>query len=340
MSKYQFNEKTKELFIHGKKMNLPGSLYELESKIGDGANGIVLKGRHSLLDKKFAIKFWLPYKNNTTPDYNKFLNEVQKIAKLDSDKIVKINNADVIDNQYFYAVYEFVEGETLKDWLKENQDFQTRYFILKQIYTEMKDVHKKRIYHGDLHDKNILIKPDFSIKIIDFGTSFFANKKEDSHQRETELLLNTGLSLLEQECKMYDILEKEILITSPPECVPCSMLMLGEIHDNFSQLDDELDDYGKKHIILSLAHSVCDSPFFKLDNIIQVLENSIMDKEHIDLFVSSVSSVSLAQIVEVDEFKIVPMKATQENINLLKLNYLMLRKNYLQKINKIRELDS
>ena len=340
MEKYHFDSNTKEISISGKKIDFQYSKYKLDSEIDSGANGIVLKGHDSLLDRTVAIKFWLPHRNETFPDYNKLKNEIEKIAQLDSDKIVTIYDANIIEDDYYYAVYEFVQGEPLKEWLKREQDFVSRCFVLDQIYREMEKIHKIKIYHGDLHEGNILIKPNLDVKIIDFGTSFFAKTKEDSHQRETKLLLKTGLLILKEEHTKYNLLETDILEVSPPECVPPSMLMLSDVIQELNRLDNTLDDYGKSRIIFSLAHSICESPFFNLERVIQFLQNSVMDDKQIDLFVGSTSSTCLAGIVEVDNHSIVPMQANKENIDLLKLSYLMWRKKYLEELNTINAADS
>lgn len=351
LNKYVFNSDTKELFICDKKINFSNLGFKLESEIGSGRNGIVLKGQHTLLNRPVAIKFWLPYRDrDKTPDFNKFRNEIRKLALLDSDKIVTIYHADVIENDYFFAVYEFVQGESLKEWLKREQDFDSRNFVLEQIYEEMEEVHKIGIYHGDLHEENVLIKSDLHVKIIDFGTSFFAKTKDDSHQREAELLLNTGLSILKPEDTKYKLLEIDILKTSPPECVPPAMLMLSKVIQEFnriSELDKESDDesndgwndYTQRGIIFSLSILICESPFFNLERIIELLQSSNMSDKFIDFFVSVTNSESLSCFCEEETYNIVPMRASRENINLLKLSYIMLRTKYLKKFGTINTTD-
>lgn len=351
MSKYYFDSDKKELFISDKKIDFSNSTYKLKSEIGHGANGIVLKGEDSVLERTVAIKFWLPHKRETEPDPDKFYNEIRKIAQLDSDRIVKIHFANAIEERYFYAVYEFIKGESLRKWLERGQDFESRSFVLTQIYEEMEEVHEKGIYHGDLHEENILITSGDKIKIIDFGTSFFARTKDDSHQRETELLLNTGLSILKPEDTQYNLLELSILKISPPECIPPAMLMLNQVIKDFKRInkleeesdeesDNEWDDYTQHSIIFSLSVLVCESPFFNLERIIQLLKNLSVDEKYIDLFVSVTLSDSLARICEVEDHNIVHVKANREKIDLLKLTYTMLRRKYLKESSTINTSDN
>lgn len=181
------------------------------------------------------------------------------------------------------------------------------------------------------------------VKIIDFGTSFFAKTKDDSHQRETELLLNTGLSILKHEEAKYKFLEIDIHKRSPPECVPPAMLMLSEVIQEFNrinnlnkQLDeksnDGLEDYTQRSIIFSLGYIICESPFFNLERIIELLESLNMDCKYRDLFVRVANSNSLSHFCEEERCDIVPMQASRENINILKLNYIALRTNYLKNL--------
>jgi serine/threonine protein kinase len=340
MNKYEFNSDTKELLISGNKINFINSGYELIEEIGVGRNGIVLKGKDCTLGRTVAIKFWLPrYKNDTIPDSNKFYNEIQKLAQLNSDKIVKIYSANVIDDNYFYAVYEFVQGETLEKWLKKGQSFELRCFILEQLYYEMRNVHKMGIYHGDFHDKNILIESDFSTKIIDFGTSFFANKKEDSHKREARLLLNTGLSILKPEYEIYTLLHEDVLKKSPPECIPCSILMLSEVIREFNKLDNTPDDYTKKGAVFGIVVCVCDSPFFILDNILHLLQNSILEDAYIELFVGCVIATCNDNISSLDScIKKIPV--TSENIEIMKSIYLEWREKYVKELKTLNPIEN
>ena len=69
-----------------------------------------------------------------------------------------------------YAVLEWIEGMSLQRWLSENDALNTtlREAFLSQIIETYAFIHDKKILHGDVHARNILITGDSYVKIIDF----------------------------------------------------------------------------------------------------------------------------------------------------------------------------
>jgi serine/threonine protein kinase len=170
MFNYEFCPETKELSINNNKIDIPN--YMFLEEIGRGANGIVIKSLDKTLSRLVAVKVWLPRKGVLYPDKDRFLLEVRKLTQLKSSSIVQIYSADEIDNKYFFAVLELCNGITLSQWLKGNKSFAERSIILERVYQEIEEVHKQKIYHGDLHSNNILIDDYLNIKILDFGQVF------------------------------------------------------------------------------------------------------------------------------------------------------------------------
>lgn len=333
MKKYHFDENTKELSISGKKIDFHTSRYNLETEIGHGANGFVLKGYDSSFDRTVAIKFWLPYRDNTLPDYNKYNNEIKKIAQFTSNKIVTIYDTGEIENDYYYATYEFIQGESLRKWLHSKPDFSLRCIVLEQIYYEMEKIHKSGIYHGDLHQENILITSSCDVKIIDFGTSFHSGQ-EESQKRETRLLLDTGLSILEEDNK-NNFLDKDCFKDSSPECVPPSILILSKVIQELNRLDNTPGEYTKQSIAFGVAVFICESPVFILENVLKFLQESVMDDTYINWFVGAVFSNCQSNIGnEPDSYPIENMKVNDVNIKLLKEIYLKCQDKYLSNFKK------
>ncbi|MGN4409844.1 protein kinase domain-containing protein [Bacillus cereus group sp. MYBK59-1] len=185
--------------------------------VGCGANGIVLKARESITGRICALKIWLP--NTRSKHYSvyfkKYQEEITKIANLDMPSIVTIYKAGLTDTGYCYSTMEWVEGITLKDFLadKKSLNDDLRYKILNGILLTINECHKINVFHGDLHDENILLEPldgykrDYKVKILDFGTSLLNRNKSKlySKQRESALLLETIEKLLPEEEK-YNLL--------------------------------------------------------------------------------------------------------------------------------------
>lgn len=186
---------------------------ELEECIGYGANGIVFKALEKITNRTCAVKIWLP--NRAGKNYNvyfdKYADEVQKLAGLSDESIVSVYSADKTDNGYYYSIMEWVTGVTLNEMLNEgtNLRMDQRFKILDGILSTIKKCHEINVFHGDLHAKNILLEREKytnkvqRVKLLDFGTSLFNRsiRPKYSQQRESALLLETTLKLLPEEDK-------------------------------------------------------------------------------------------------------------------------------------------
>lgn len=90
---------------------------------------------------------------------------------------------------------EYVNGQTLKSYLESRHpSLHTRYKIMNDIVKALRIAHSKDIYHGDLHDRNILISNCGEIKVLDFGTSL--GKKEYSMSRDSQLMYKLGKTVM------------------------------------------------------------------------------------------------------------------------------------------------
>lgn len=87
-----------------------------------------------------------------------------------------------------YAVMEYIEGESVKKFLKKTTcSFPQKEQLLGNILEVMTYVQDKEIIHGDLHSSNFMIKEDFSVKLIDFDLANHAVPKEN------EVIRNGGV---------------------------------------------------------------------------------------------------------------------------------------------------
>ncbi|MDD3417484.1 MAG: protein kinase [Lachnospiraceae bacterium] len=332
MHNYKFNDETKELFINGNKIEIPK--YKFISKISHGKNGIVIKSIDPLLNRQVAVKIWLPRENFSYPDKDRFYHEIRKIAQLNSSKIVQIYDADIVNKNYFYAVFELVNGISLNKWLDNGQPLVYRYNILSQIYKEIKQVHEMNIYHGDLHGENILIDNNMNVKILDFGTSYFERKRgtiKNSHKREARLLLKTGLSLLKEETNKYHLLSDVVLSNNlPPELIPEILLILNELIWNIESRSNLLEDENKTHIAFLFSYRICEIPFFNLMNVIKVIREIVLEDEYIEWFIASVFSQCMDHIYN-ENIPIKRVKLSKNNIRLLYGAYVIWRVEYIKR---------
>src|ERR1700680_37645 len=128
--------------------------YEILVPIGAGGMGAVYKARDPRLDRIVAIKF------SSTQFSERFEREARAIAALNHPNICQIY--DVGPN---YLVMEFIEGESPKGPLPLEEALR----IAAQIRDALEAAHEKGIVHRDLKPANIKIKPDGTVKVLDFG---------------------------------------------------------------------------------------------------------------------------------------------------------------------------
>ena len=193
---------------------LCGGKYVIEAKIGSGGFGITYLARHTVLDRKYAIKefFMNGYnvRNNTTnhvslqgidfKDYDRikqtFINEARTLAHLNNDAIVKV--IDIFDeNGTSYMVMPFVEGTTLKRMVEKDgpMEYEIAVNYMVQICEALKYIHSKDILHRDVTPDNVIVTPEQKIVLIDFGS---ARKFIDNKTQRQTTIVKSGYAPLEQ----------------------------------------------------------------------------------------------------------------------------------------------
>lgn len=164
--------------------------YENLKPIGEpGANGVVIKGTHTITGRDDAIKIWLPRERDgqNLIREDQYLAEVRKIAKINDERIATIHDAWT-ENNCFCCSMEFIDGITYEKWLERNTDINARVDMLLKIFETIVFYQSQGIIHGDIHSKNIMIDQKDEIHIIDFGTSSMSSYKEQSEHRENYLM--------------------------------------------------------------------------------------------------------------------------------------------------------
>ena len=120
----------------------------------------------------YVLKGLVPeYRND--PAYREFLSKEYQIGvQLDYPHIVRVNSLEEDPELGLCIVMEYVEGQSLDQWLASRPSFAARKRIFRQILEAMAYCHDRQVWHLDLKPSNILVTQDgLTAKIIDFGLS-------------------------------------------------------------------------------------------------------------------------------------------------------------------------
>lgn len=200
-SNYKYKDGIIKIRIGGSWVEPRFSHYSNLEPIGEpGANGVVIKGTHTVTGRTEAIKIWLPRDKNGENEIRKdqYLQEVQKIAQLKDSRIVTIHNAWE-ENGCYCSSMEYIDGVTYKSWLETTHNMSKRIHMLLKIFEAIFFYHSQGIIHGDIHSKNILVGKNNEIHIIDFGTSIISSYKDQSKHRENFLMYELVEKTLENQ---------------------------------------------------------------------------------------------------------------------------------------------
>ncbi|PAL01426.1 serine/threonine protein kinase [Lentilactobacillus parakefiri] len=146
--------------------------YEIIGRLGEGGMADVYLAEDLILKRKVAVKLLrLDFRDNPKAK-KRFQHEAMAATQLDNPHIVGIYDVDEVEGMQ-YLVMEFVDGEDLKKYIKDN--FPIPYAevvnIMEQICSAVSEAHRHNIIHRDLKSQNILVDKNGYIKITDFGIS-------------------------------------------------------------------------------------------------------------------------------------------------------------------------
>ena len=141
--------------------------YEITSAIGAGGMGEVYLARDTKLDRNVAIKV-LPELFANDPDrLSRFQREAKTLASLNHPHIAQVHG---VVEPPTALVMELVEGEDLAQRLARGaMPLDDVLPIARQIADALEAAHERGIIHRDLKPANIKIRPDGTVKVLDFG---------------------------------------------------------------------------------------------------------------------------------------------------------------------------
>ena len=191
--------------------------YTIERVLGQGGFGITYLGIDELHEKKVAIKEFFPQgivtrnieyedavtvtfvgeKDNYNKGKEKFLKEARIMARFSKDEgIVKAQDFFEINNTA-YIVMEYLEGITLKQYLRENERIEPEELLelFVPLIESLDEIHSQGLIHRDISPDNIMVLLGGKIKLMDFGA---ARDYTDFGEKSLSLILKPGYAPPEQ----------------------------------------------------------------------------------------------------------------------------------------------
>lgn len=150
--------------------------YQIETLLGEGGMGVVYKAKDLHLERTVALKMLHQKLSNDSNLLERFRSEALFMAKLNHPNIAVLYNFINHENE-FYMVMEYVEGFTLESVLKRVQKLSVSNAvkIVVQGLEGLKHAHQKGILHRDIKPANLMVTPDATVKLMDFGIARATN---------------------------------------------------------------------------------------------------------------------------------------------------------------------
>ncbi len=143
--------------------------YEILSHIGAGGMGEVYLARDTKLDREVAIKVLPDSLARDKDRLLRFEREAKLLASLNHANIAVIHGFEDDDGTKF-LVLEFVQGETLAQRLERGRlPIDEAIETARQIAEALEAAHEKGVIHRDLKPGNVMVRPDGTVKVLDFG---------------------------------------------------------------------------------------------------------------------------------------------------------------------------
>ncbi|WUW19055.1 serine/threonine protein kinase [Streptomyces sp. NBC_01465] len=144
--------------------------------IGQGGMGQVWTAYDQRLDRRVAVKLLRPDRVAGAADAEelrrRFVRECRVTAQVDHPGLVTVHDAGS-DGDDLYLVMQYVEGADLADHLAEHEPYPWPWAaaVAAQLCAVLSAVHAVPIVHRDLKPRNVMVKPDGTVTVLDLGVA-------------------------------------------------------------------------------------------------------------------------------------------------------------------------
>jgi eukaryotic-like serine/threonine-protein kinase len=156
-------------------MNAPGTQlagrYRLDERIGAGGMGEVWRGTDEVLGRTVAVKLMLPALLHEPGFAERFRGEARTMANLKHPGVVDVYDYHSDDAHTAFLVMEYVAGDPLSRTLRDVGRLTAvrTMALVGQAAAALQAAHDKGIVHRDVKPGNLLVRPDGTLVLTDFG---------------------------------------------------------------------------------------------------------------------------------------------------------------------------
>jgi serine/threonine protein kinase/beta-lactam-binding protein with PASTA domain len=183
---------------------LLGNRYELGGILGRGGMADVRVGRDLRLGRTVAIKQLRPDLASDESFQARFRREAQSAAALNHPSIVAVYDTgeapDIHGNNIPYIVMEYVDGQTLRDILRDGRKLlpERSLSITSDVLSALDYSHRAGIIHRDIKPANVMLTPSGQVKVMDFG---IARALADASMTQTAAVIGTAQYLSPEQAR-------------------------------------------------------------------------------------------------------------------------------------------
>jgi eukaryotic-like serine/threonine-protein kinase len=176
-----------------------------EEIVGKGANGIVLRGRNRILDREVVVKIYYWHKGIYV--------EPKRLAKFDHPNILKVYDAEPIDDNHAFYTTEFCENGDLDDLItSEALSVHKALDLVRQVALGVSELHAVSLVHRDLKPQNIYLDKAGAPRIGDFGSVIDMGPDDFKKSHTNHSLLYRPPEAFDQlYCRQSDIYQLGLL---------------------------------------------------------------------------------------------------------------------------------
>ena len=167
--------------------------YEIGRRVGRGGMAEIFQARDILLDRSVAIKVLFAEFAVDPAFVERFRREAQSAAGLNHPNIVGVYDWGRVNNTYYIAM-EFVDGRTLADIIRQNNNFTPVQVcdVISEVALALDSAHQNGVIHRDVKPGNILISTTGQVKVADFGIARALGAGIEQNLTQTGAVMGTA----------------------------------------------------------------------------------------------------------------------------------------------------